>query len=481
MVYGRVAGLVYPEYSDFALEFGNHSWYHALTFGEILDKYFSLGHGWYRPTGFYLLPYLFRIDYFQPAEQVSLDIATMIVAAGMITLFFRRLRVLPAVVGVLAVLLAPSLYEVAYGVQADSLYVIFGLAFLMVGTWLYHGGPDRRLRWLLRAAFAGLFFLTITTKEVGVGVAFLLVPVLILGEPRLSWPRVKRAVVFASPFMILALAFAVIYRTQVSVETGTYSTRPSFGRLLNFVNLLSWTFGLRSPRHTYTQWIPAWSGGEKALAIVMLAVLVGGLLLTWRQIGLWRIAVFFVTALAIAVAIAAVGGIPYHGYPLVVMYGVAFIVVLQALFSRVEGWRGPRGAAVLSLGIVALIGAQIVQGYRTFGDALYHGPHTAFLEASTELFDGSTLAPVRESPDPLLIFQDCLGGLHNPLGYYARTSHGTAVSVSQFSLTEQRPAMEAARKQKRAVYVALCTGRSGPWYVLDQWTGGNRGLVQVAP
>jgi hypothetical protein len=480
MVYGRVAGLVYPEYSDFALEFGNHAWYHALSFGEILEKYFSLGHGWYRPTGFYLLPYLFRIDYFQPAEQVSLDIATMIVAAGMITLFFGRLRVLPAVVGVLAVLLAPSLYEVAYGVQADSFYIIFGLAFLLVAIWLFRS-DDRRLRWPLRAALGGLFLLTITTKEVGTGVAFLLVPILIIREPALSWQRVKRAVVFASPFMVAAVAFAVIYRTQVSAETGTYSTHPSFDRMLNFVNLISWTFGFRSPRHTFTQWIPAWSGGEKTLAIVMLAVLAGGLLLTWRRIGLWRIVIYLITALAIALAIAAVGGIPYHGYPLVVMYGVAFVVVLQALLARIEERTGARGVLIASLGIVVLIGAQIVQGYRTFGDALYRGPHTAYLEASTELFDGATLAPVQESADPLLIFQDCLGGLHNPLGYYARTNRGTAISVSQFNLAEQRPAMELARKQKRDVFVAVCTGKPGPWYLLYQWTGRVPRLVEVSP
>jgi hypothetical protein len=481
MVYGRVAGLVYPEYSDFALEFGSHSWYHALTFGEILGKYFSLGHGWYRPTGFYLLPYLFRTDYFQPAQQVALDIATLIIAAGMITLFVSRSRVLPAIVGVLAVLLAPALYQVTYGVQADSFYIIFGLAFLLVALRLYRGEADRRLRWLLRVALWVLFLFTITTKEVGTGVAFLLIPVLILSGPEISWRRLKSALVFASPFMIVAVAFAVIYRSQVSAETSNYSTHLSFGRLLNFVNLLSWTVGLRSPRHTFTQWIPAWSSTEKTLAIVMLAVLVGGLLVTWRQIGLWRIAVYLVTALAVALAIASVGGIPYHGYPLVIMYGVAFVVVLHALLSRVEGWTGARGVAIVSLGIVVLICAQIVQGYRTFGDALYRGPHTAYLEASTELFDGATLAPVREAADPLLIFQDCLGGLHNPLGYYARTNRGTAITVTRFNLAEQRPAMESARAQKRDVFAAVCTGRPGPWYVLYQWMGPARGLVAVSP
>lgn len=481
IVYGRVAGLVYPEYSDFALEFGSHAWYHALSFTQILGEYFKLGHGWYRPTGFYLIPYLFRIDYFQPAEQVTLDIAAMVIAAAMITGFFARLRLLPAAIGVLAVLLAPALYEVAYGVQADSFYIIFGIAFLLVADRLYYRGFERRVKWGLRAALVVLFLLTITTKEVGAGVAFLLVPFLLIRGPGLSRERVRRSLMFASPFMVASLVFAVIYRTQVSAETSTYSTHPSLGRLLNFVNLLSWTVGLRSPRHTFTQWIPAWSSGETAFAVVLLAVLVVGLAVTWRQFGLWRIAIYVGTALAIALAIAAVGGIPYHAYPLVIMYGVALIAVLQALLSRLEHLRAGWLGWLASIAMLALIGGQLVAGYRAFGDALYRGPHTAYLEASTELFDGSTLAPVREAADPLLVFQDCLGGLHNPLGYYARTDRGTAVSVSQFNLAEQQPTMEAARKQKRAVYAALCTGRPGPWYALYQWTGPVHGLVEVSP
>jgi hypothetical protein len=481
VVYGRVAGLVYPEYSDFALEFGNHAWYHALSFGQILGKYFTLGHGWYRPTGFYMLPYIFRIDYFQPAEQVALDIATMIVAAAMITWFFSRLRALPAVVGVLAVLLAPALYEVAYGVQADAFYIIFGMAFLLVADRLYHGDGGRRWRWGMWGASALLFALTITTKEVGAGAAFLLVPVLLIRAERISAARIKSVLRFASPFMLVAAVFAVIYRTQVSVETGTYSTHPSLERLLNFVNLISWTFGLRSPRHTYTQWIPAWSSGEKALAIVMLAVLIVGGLATWRRFGLWRIAIYAGTALVIALAIAVVGGIPYHGYPLVVMYGIALIAVLQALLDRVERLGRAWLSALTSGAMVLLAGAQLVQGYRTFGDALYHGPHTAYLEASTELFDGSTLSPVRNAMNPLLVFQDCLMGLHNPLTYYSRNGTGSSISVTQFNVAEQRSAMDAALRERRPVFVALCTGHSNPWYVLDQWEGDVKGLVQVAP
>ena len=52
----------------------------------------------------------------------------------------------------------------------------------------------------------------------------------------------------------------------------------------------------------------------------------------------WRIGLFLLTAFVTAVAIASVGGIPYHGYPLVVMYGFAFLAIAETTV-RVAGGR----------------------------------------------------------------------------------------------------------------------------------------------
>jgi len=484
-VYGRAAGFVYSENSDLALEFGHHSWYHALTFSQILGKYFSLGHGWYRPTGIYLIPYLLRIDYFQPAEQITLDIATMVTTATMITLFFRRVRVLTAVAASLSVLLAPALYQVTYGVDADSFYIIFGLAFLLIADHLFYGDDRgwRRNAW--RAALAFSFLLTITTKEVGCLVAPLLVPFLLIrGPDELSWARVWRVVRFALPFLAAVAVFAIVYKTQVSASSPTYSTHPELSRMLNFINLFSWTLGFRSPRHTFLNWVPSWSHGETVVQALILAVVIGGLVLTWRRFRLWRIGLFLLTAFVTAVGIATVGGIPYHGYPLVVMYGLAFLAIMEAVADRFEaiGRRQLRNALLAggAAGLTLLIGLIIFQGHSTYGGIIYNGPQSAYLEASTELFDGSVLAPVRHSSDPLLVFQDCLGGLDNALGYYARVGTGTQITVKSgttFSYPALKPAMQAAYAQGRPVFVALCTGTSDPWYVLRQYLGPRKGLV----
>jgi len=485
-VYGRAAGYVYSEDSDFATEFGHHSWYHALSFSQILGEYLKLGHGWYRPTGFYLIPYLLRIDYFQPSEQITLDIATLVVASTMIIFFICRPRILTALVASMAVLFAPALYQVTYGVQADSFYIIFGLAFLWCADRLHYGYATGWRRSALWAALVLSFLLTVTTKEIGCLVAILVVPFLLLrGPDRLTKQGVQRAIRFAAPFLAVVVVYAIIYKTQVNANSPTYSSSFKLERALNFINLISWTVGFRSPRNTFTNWVPNWSTAAVVIQALLLATVLGGSLITWRRFRPWRIALFLMTAFVTALAIACVGGIPYHGYPLVIMYGFAILLVLEAVGDRIEQLRSNRvrgllapGAAVVA---VLLILLTIYQGHSTYGRVITEGPQTPYLLASTELFDGSTLAPVRHSTDPLFVFQDCLGGLDNPLKFYARSATGTELVVrGVFSYPAVQPAMQAAFKEGRPVFAALCTGTNDPWYVLRQYEGPRRGLVPVA-
>jgi hypothetical protein len=484
VVYGRAAGYVYSEDSDFATEFGHHLWYHALTFWQILGKYFTIAHGWYRPTGFYLIPYLLRIDYFQPSEQIVLDIGTLVFAAVMITLFFPRPRVLTAVAASLVVLLAPALYQVTYGVQADSFYVIFGLAFLWLADHLYYGQYSgwRRVGIWLAASLA--FFLTITTKEAGCIVALLVIPFLLLrGPDQLTRRDIIQAIRFAAPFLLAVLAFAVMFKANVNANSPNYSTHFSLQRLLNFINLIFWTVGFHSPRHTFENWVPQWTTGQTAVQAVILLLVIAGLAVTWRRFRLWRIAMALGSVVATAMAIAVVGGIPYHGYPVVIMYALIFLTVLEAaadwldgLPERIRSFVVPAAGVVL----VAVIFAMIYEAHGTYARVIATGPQSPFLSASTQLFDGSTLAPVRQSNDPLLVFQDCLEGLDDPLKFYARSATGTQLIFRPtFSYAAALPAMTQAYDAHRPVFAALCTGTDDPWYVLKRFEGPRLGLVAV--
>jgi hypothetical protein len=402
----------------------------------------------------------------------------------MITLFFRRLRVLTAVAASLSVLLAPALYQVTYGAQADSFYIIFGLAFLWLADRVYCGPYVGWRRVGLWIALVCVFMLTITTKEAGCIVALLVIPFLLLrGPDTLTRHDLIRVIRFAAPFLLAVLAFFVIFKTQVNVDSTQYSNHFSVRRLLNFINLICWTLGFHSPRHTFENYVPHWSAGQTAVQAAILLLVVGGSAVAWRRFRPWRIVMAFGTLVVTAMAIALVGGVPYHGYPVIVIYGLIFLAVLEAgadwldgMPVRIRSFAVPLAGA----GLVALIAAMIYQAHGTYARIISSGPQSPFLSASTQLFDGSTLAPVRESNYPLLVFQDCLGGLHDPLKFYARAATGTQLIFSPtFSYAVALPYMTEAYQAQRPVFAALCTGSDDPWYVLKRFEGPQRGLVPV--
>jgi hypothetical protein len=144
------------------------------------------------------------------------------------------------------------------------------------------------------------------------------------------------------PFLAMVAAFVVVYKTQVNASSATYSSRVSMSRALNFINLISWTLGFHSPRHTYENWVPHWSHGQTIVQLLILATILAGLVVGWRRWRPWRIGLFVLTMFVTAVAIATVGGIPYHAFPLAIMYGFAFLLALEAIADRLGTLRATR-------------------------------------------------------------------------------------------------------------------------------------------
>jgi hypothetical protein len=475
LVYGAASGFVYSEYSDFATQFGNHPWYSPLGLGDILGKYFSMSQGWYRPTSFYLIPYLLRLDYFEPGGVVAVNVAFFVLAASSVVLLVRRAPFAAALYAAVFVLFAPTLYLVTYGVQIDSLYIIFSVAFLALMIRLQRPAAPR-LRHALRAAAVVTFALALTSKEIAVVLSFVLVSALLLTGPALTRERIVAALRTASPFILVSVAFVVLYKLGRPVSGGVYDTSPSLDKLPSAVSLTTWTFGFRSPVHAWAHWIPPWGTGEKLSALLGVAVLVGSVAVGWRRLRGWRVGLFVLTFAGLAVAIALPGGLPHHAYPLVVLAAAGALAAITAAAAELRRRSSALGGGYLAaIALIAVL--QVAQANNTYGGVLYAGPQTPFLKASAELFYGSTLAPVRNADNPLFVFEDCLGGLHNPLRYYARASDGEEVLVPKFDFAQFRARFIQTARQGRESYVALCTGAGGPWYVLERYDRRSRRLV----
>jgi len=472
VVYGAVAGLVYPEYSDFAPEFGGPSG--RIGFSEVLGNYFHLTHGWYRPTSFYLFPWLLGLDYFEPGRQVLVNIAFMTLTAAALGLFVRRTPVLPALVAALTVLLAPTLYLTSYAVQIDSLYVLFAMLFIFAAARLFElEATGWRRRGFLVMAVAS-YILAITAKEIAVIAPFIAVPLVLITQPLPSWAAVRRVVRICWPFAAASLVFVGVYTVAGPESGGIYNTHPGIDRLPGTMDVLAWSAGFEWPSSQWLNWIPRWGGTAAVAAGLLIGLTLGGALLLWRSLRPWRIAIYVATTVVTAAAIASVGGLPHHSYPVVVLYGGAVLSVAAAAWRRACecGRRWARPALGVALGVIAIV--QVTNGRERFEEALQQGPHTTFLNVSTELFRGDALAPLRNAPNPFLVFEDCLGGLHNPLKYYARSRSGSELVVNRWEPAAIRPHVEAARAEGRPVFLARCT-YGDPFYRVTTLRGQLKG------
>ncbi len=460
--YGRVFGLSYSEYSDFGTWFVGGRWYDPLSLGDVIGGYGHMTLGWYRPTSFLLVPYLLRLDYFSPGTVMAANIAGLVAVAALAPLFVSRRALAPAILGSVLVVSAPVLYLIPYGSQIDALYVLFSMGFIGAFLTLWRSSWTATVRFGLIAGGSVSYILAVTSKEIAVVSPLLLISALLLGSPRPSWARLGRATFWASPFLAVS---AVLYYAIGRGDGGNaaYSRGLHWGKLTHVPDLLAWTAGFPWPSSSNANWLAVWPWQQVVLAGVLTTLLLFGAVLVSGDLGWWRIAIFGATFVGLAALIAIPGGLPHHAFPLVVLYAVAFVAVGSAVARRATALPLARWSLVGL--ILALAVVYALNGRARFADALYRGPQTAYFNASTELFYGSALKAVSQTPNPLLVFQDCLGGLHNPLAYYARSGHGSQIVVTTSAEVDaQAQAVSVARRQGRDVFIARCTGGTTPYY-----------------
>jgi hypothetical protein len=238
--------------------------------------------------------------------------------------------------------------------------------------------------------------------------------------------------------------------------------------------MLLWGVGFSSPHTRFPEWQRHFGNAASVLAWLTLIAAGSATVYAWRELGLRRIAVYLVTFLLTALAIGLPGRIPHHAFPLVVLYAVAVVIALNAAADRM-GRRFPGLLRTVGFAtrITAVFAAQVVLGRQIYHDAITDGPQRPFLDAASELFYGTALAPVRAAHDPLLVFEDCLGAISDPLHYYARAATGSALIVHNLkdSSLQVAQSVATAAAAGRPVFEAFCTGRDDPWYHVIQVAG----------
>jgi hypothetical protein len=472
LIWAGHAGGVYPEWQQYAFDAGTH----GGGFSTVLQAYGHTFLGWYRPTSFFLAPYLLHVDYFNPTTVWATNLVFLGLVGVVLCLVVPRARVAAVLVGGIFVVGSSVLFYVPYAPQIDSLYVLFSIAFIVLALRLNAANPPRGVwRWPAWLGMLVTWFLAVTSKEIAAVVPLVAFAFLLMQQARLSLRGAMRAARIVAPFVVASAAYAVVYvhaGLQSANIDPNHTARPGLAKLSSVRDMLFWGLGLKAPGSQRPNWEVHFDRWVTLLAVLALAVGVAAVAIAWRRIGVQRIVLFALTYLGLAVAIGMFGSLPYHAFPLVVLVGFGLIHAYTAAIDRI-GESRPSAVAFAELGLLAVAVAQVVMAHHIATRAITQGPQSAFLQASSELLTGPDLQPVRAAHDPLLVFEDCLQMAVDPLHYYAQARSGTQLVVPNMATAtaEVRRAESDAEAAHRPVFEARCTGQAGPWYSVTEVSG----------
>ena len=470
LIWAGHAGGVYPEWQQYAIDAGTH----GGGAGEVLRAYTHSFLGWYRPTSFFLAPFLLRADYFNPTTVWATNLVFLGLVGVLLCLVVPRARTGAMVIGAVFVVGSSVLFYVPYAPQVDSLYVLFSIAFVLLAMRLGADDPPRGRRWLMWVGLLATWFLAVTSKEIAVVVPLLAFAFLLMQPARWSLRSVLRAARIVAPFVLASIVYAAVYvhaGLQSANLDPNHTSRPGLGKLSSVRDMLFWGLGFKSPGSQRPNWEVHFDRWVTVLALLALAAGVVAVATAWRRIGVHRIVLFALSYMGLAVAIGMFGSLPYHAFPLVVLVGFGLIYAVSAAVNSIAE-RRPGAVPVVELALIGVAVAQVAVAHHVATRAITQGPQSAFLQASTELLTGPDLEPVHAARDPLLVFEDCLQMAVDPLHYYARATSGTQLVVPNLgaATAEVSRAESDALAQHRPVFVARCTGQSGPWYSISQVT-----------
>jgi hypothetical protein len=467
-IWGPWVGMVYPEWSTYASATGvEGGGLHA-----VLDGYLHSFAGWYRPTAVFLAPYLLRVDYLHPSSVWTANLAFLVLVAVTLMLVVRPLRLGAALVAGLSIAGSSVLFYVPYDAQVDSLYILFGIAFIAVAVRLATGDDTPRVRLLLWAALALAWAGAVTSKEIGAVAPLVALAFILMAAPRPDMGALRRAVRTLWPFLVASLLFAIAFEVRNPNPGGgnqTSTAHPGLGKLSSVRDMVFWGLGLRAPGSDKTNWEVHFDKWVTLLAALLIVSALAALALVWRDIGLPRLALFAATYLLLAGVIGAFGSVPYHAFPLVTMVAFGAMVVLSRAVEALAA-RGVLTAVAASGALVVVALAQVGVARHVSTNALEAGPQSGFIAASTELVDSGELRPVRLAQNPFLVFEDCLGMGNNVLFFYAHATSGSELIVPSLvaSAKPVSDAESAALAAGRPVFVASCTGHADPYYAVEQ-------------
>ncbi len=422
--YWSVRSLVFPEMAYFYNMYGNSP---RPTLHQVISAYNILQPGWYRPTSFFLFPFLLGLNYFNPAGVVFWNLVFFGLTGSLVpTLFLPRSDLPTRLLASCLILTAPALVAVSYFPTIDSLYILFSLLFVRSFERMVTG--DRKGK--RSAAFLSIFWYlaALTSKETSIllpVIAFLYTIINASDRHPQCSQLFRKAMVHCLPFVGLSGVYYVLYLVaRGAYANAVYADIPTINKLPNILKLLYATLNVHLPifpgKDVPTAGYPL-MGNMIWSAIWLLTA--GGLWWRWETIPVVKKMGFLFILTFLYLLSGMAGGHFHHVFPMMVCWAI----LIGRLFSfpgeilRWQRWKW---------GIELAVIAGLLFSCRTYAsEILAVGEHGRVLQINTALFADHQLAALAHRDDCYLLVESDpwdLGGTVGVLGYLGRSSHTEA-------------------------------------------------------
>lgn len=470
--YQTVLPLIFPEMAYFYHMYGNAP---TPTLNQVISAYNIFQPGWYRPTSFFLFPYLLCLNYLNPTGVISFNIIFFALTCSVVPILFLHKSDLPTkLLSSIIILTSPSLVAVTYFPTIDSLHILFSLLFIMTFE------SKVMSKKISGVAFASLIFwylAAITCKESAAITPILALLYTIINNTDRHQQRKKllqKIVGLALPFLLASAIYYCLYMVAKGVITDpVYANIPTFHKLPKILKLLYATMNIHLPFVPGDD-IPT-SGYLKTGNLLWGAIWFITIGLIW-----WRRKTFTPVILLCTILLLSIlyllsgmaGGHFHHVFPMMVC--ISILIGRLGTFPEINSPQGlrtsPRIQTIKKIIQLSMIGGLILSCNTYTSEILKRGEHRRELLVNTALFHDQEIFDLAHRDDVYLLVESApwdVGANTGVLHYFGRKPNNNVSEEYVVKISPEVISRVARTYPNKTIYGLSLEDRTPPYKIRE--------------
>ncbi len=476
--YNAVIPLVFPEMACSYQIYGNAP---EPTIRQVISAYniFSNSSGcWYRPTSFFLFPYLLSVNYFNPAGIVSYNIIFFAFTCALVPIFFlKKSDLTTKILASVFILTSPSLIDVTLFQIIDPLYIIFSIFFIVIFekmTTIHNDVMSYNI-------FALIFFYVaaITSKESTIIIPFIAPLYTIINNTVSIYNHnisSKRIYSIAAIFFGISVGYYLLYlATRGVIANRIYTDIPSIRKLPKVLTLIYATINVNATK------LPGYNLSTSGYTTLgnttwtVIWIITAGLF-AWRYKKIPPInqLCFLLIIFSLYLLSGLAGGHFHHVFPMIICW--AIMIGRLSTFPEETDCHKLSSLSrkkILKIAVQITLIICLIISCKTYSSHLLElGYNREALKINTSLFHDKSIYDLAHRDNTYLLIESPkwdIGGGAGVLHYYGRNPGGGEQEEYVNKITPEKISETAKSHPNKIIYGLMPHSGNPPYKICQLW------------